>query len=117
MARNRVSGAVLNEFFNEHFPDEYEIDLDSDGIAAIEADSSGYWRLPPNDLFPVPQLDSVLGLCVFDSKGNQSKTFTQLFRAWQKNHKTKTLLIDIPVDKLDEWAKILQANSWIKEID
>lgn len=92
----KALGKDINEFYNNHFPENSVIDDDADWIENFINDAEGL-NLIPTEKY---ELDD-FGWVVNDVSGRETR-FTTLFKKWLKKQNTVTLAIQVSRDKEEE---------------
>lgn len=97
----KAIGAEIIEFYNNHFPDGYYHD---DYDESIDMDN-----LNPNQKYELNDL----GYIISDEDPSNERTFSSVFRRWQKKQTHVTLLVSVPREQIEAAKKDIKALGYL----
>ena len=101
---SKALGKDINEFYNNHFPEgwfheDYEFNLED------FQNQDGVLGLIPSEKYELNQFGCILPEWEDQGKGT---TFQTAFKKWQKNLTHVSVVLEIPINEVDEVITVLK---------
>ncbi len=103
---SKALGQEINDFYNNHFPENSFIDEDEDWIEDYQQEGVGL-SLPPNEKFEL----SAFGVIV-DENNDNVRTFSSVFKKWQRSRTIAYILVEIDASKKEEVVADLKRRGY-----
>ena len=100
----KAFGKDINDFYNNHFPEgwtheDYDIDLES------FQDCRGVLSLHPAKKYELTEFGCIMP--EYEDQGKET-TFQATFKKWQKSLTNVSIVLEIPISKVDEVVTTLK---------